>query len=83
MRGTDSYRLNYDQSERFFQDENVWYSHTREGNRGPFNCLTAAETELADYIDAMSFIEANKSFLPTDLDVANVTVVELGSPAAF
>lgn len=67
-------------ADRVFHDGGQWFVRTREGIRGPFVTRSCAEAELRLYVDTMQFLEEHQGSMPSHLDLADVTVVDLDTP---
>jgi hypothetical protein len=51
-----------ERASRYFQQEEYWYYHTREGvDIGPFDSLSEAETGVSDFIDFVLHAEPSIS----------------------
>ncbi len=66
-----------DPSYRTHQRVGKWYFRTREGDRGPFETREAAVLELMRYVDTMEFVEETESYLPSDIEWADMVFVDL------
>ncbi|MEM8767462.1 MAG: DUF6316 family protein [Pseudomonadota bacterium] len=78
MRKKDTPEALFDASEeRIHLREGRWYFDTREGPRGPFWSKPAAELELSNYVETMSFLDERREELPKNLDFEDVTLVSI------
>ena len=83
-RRTDSIRKTYCRTpERIVCCERNWYFQTRQGNHGPYDTREEAELCLERYVETMGFVEENKPWLPSNVDLSDVTIVEIDKPDYF
>lgn len=81
MRKSDSEEQSFERRDgRVVHEEWQWYYQTREGRRGPFDTRKSAVTDLESYVDTMIFIEAHPDSVPEDLDIEDITLIELKPP---
>ena len=82
-RSTDSIDETYCRTPDRIICEEKWYFRTRQGNRGPYDSREEAELCLERYVDTMGFVEENKPWLPSSVDLSDVTIVEIDKPDYF
>ena len=81
MRKSDSENRTFDRrSGRIIHEEWQWFYRTREGQRGPFDSRNEAIADLDRYVDTMAFIDEHPDSVPEDLDLEDVTVIDLKPP---
>ena len=84
MRRSDTAKQKYPRStERLFRRQGQWYFQTREGDRGPFNSREAAKVELERFADTMQYMEEHKPSLPSEVDLDDVTIVDIHIPDCY
>ena len=84
MRHTDTTAKDYFRSPyRIFRREGQWYFQTRQGDRGPYASQEAAQLRLDRYVETMGFVAKHKPWVSSDVDLSDVTVVELAEPDRY
>lgn len=80
-RHTDSKKGRFERrEERLFRRGFDWYYHIRDGQRGPFPTREAASADLAEYLSTVRFLEEHADRLPEDIDVDDLTHIEIEPP---
>ena len=81
MRKTDKSPVELERrKERLFREKGKWYYHIRDGLRGPFGNRREAQEDLQRFTVTKSYMEANPASVPDDLDIDDVTHIELKPP---
>jgi hypothetical protein len=65
---------------RVLHEQWQWFYQTREGKRGPFDTRGDALTDLDRYKDTMSYVADHRELFPEDVDLDDVTLIELDEP---
>ena len=81
MRKSDKQDRDFERRDgRVIHEEWQWFYHTREGRRGPFDTRKSAITDLDQYVETMAFIEEHPDSLPENVDLEDVTLIDLKPP---
>lgn len=81
MRKSDEVPGTFDRrDERLFRDLGKWFYHIRDGLRGPFNNRRDAQEDLQRFVVTRNYMESYPNRVPDDLDIDDVTHIELKSP---
>ena len=84
MRRTDEVPGTFERrEERVFRDLGKWFYHIRDGLRGPFNNRREAFEDLQRFVVTRNYMEAHPHRVPEDLDIDDVTHIEIRSPASY
>lgn len=84
MRKSDKKKAFYPRTDnRFFRSNHFWFCRTREGARGPFPSVSAAEREMLFYVDTMKFVDERRDTFPPGIDCRDVTLIEVSAPSSY
>lgn len=81
MRKSDRVPSTFDRrDERLFRELGKWFYHIRDGRRGPFDNRQTAHEDMQRFVVTRNFMESHPDRVPDDLDIDDVTHIELRAP---
>jgi len=84
MRRSDQVPSTFERrEERLFRELGKWFYHIRDGLRGPFNSRREAYEDMQRFVVTRNYMETNPNRVPDDLDIDDVTHIELRSPSSY